>query len=285
MIRELLERRKIKEYRIYESTMEEYFLSKEGRRAASIVVVFLPYFTKAHDFDGNLSVYTQGEDYHIWVKKLLEEIAEELRLQYPSEEFAVQVDIGTINEKEIAYRSGLGRRGLHSLIIHERYGTYGFLGLILSSLKWERYMTRPRDCMRCMKCMKACPGQAIRGDFTIDIRRCASAISQKKEQLTPEEEEILLRSGKVFGCDVCQRVCPHNQEIEFVSKTECLMPSISQKELADLSGKAFMRHYGNRSFSWRGKKIIERNMKVFERKLDTVMGEGKRNDDTKSSDD
>lgn len=267
MIKELMKRHKIKEYRVYEPSKEEqYFLPQTDRTAASIVVVFLPYFTKNHDFEGNLSVYTQGEDYHIWVKRLLEEIARELKSNYSEEEFGVQVDIGPICEKEIAYQSGLGMRGIHSLIIHERYGTYGFLGLILSTMKLERFMTPQKDCIRCMECMRHCPGQAIRGDFTIDVRRCASSISQKKEDLTEEEEAILRRAGKVFGCDICQRVCPHNRQVEMVSERDLLMRSLEEEDLKDLSGKAFMRNYGNRSFSWRGKKIIERNMKVFQKR-------------------
>lgn len=263
-IKELMAKKGISEYRIYHPQAgEEYFISPEGAGVSSILVAFFPYLTKEHDGRGNLALYTQGLDYHIWVKERLEEVSEELRRLYPDECFRVQVDIGEVDEKEIACRSGLGMRGMNSLVIHERYGSYGFLGLILSSAVLEVYMTPPRDCLRCMICQSRCPGQAIRGDFTIDTARCASAISQKKEELSEEEEEILRRSGKVFGCDICQRCCPHNQDIEYAPDGTFHKSSIEEEEICSLSGKAFSRQYKNRSFAWRGKKIIERNMRLL----------------------
>lgn len=272
VIKEIMQEKGVLEYRIYRPPEgEEYRIPPGGEKAVSILVAFFPYLTREHDAKGNLALYTQGTDYHIWVKEILERTAEELSKSYPQEIFQVQVDIGEIDEKEIAYRSGLGMRGMNSLIIHEKYGSYGFLGLILTTAHLEAFMTEPRDCLCCMLCKKNCPGQAICGDFTIDTAKCASAISQKKEELSEEEEKILRRAGKVFGCDICQRCCPHNQDVEYTACGEFRKSSVEEEELSSLSGKAFAREYKNRSFAWRGKKIIERNLRL----LSSAEGQGK----------
>lgn len=264
MIKEVLSERGITEYRIYiPPSNEVYKMGSCKKSAASIIVVFLPYFTKDHDFEGNLSVYTQGTDYHIWVKELLMDVVSSLKRNFPLEDFDIQVDIGEINEKQIAYRCGLGKRGMNSLIINDRYGSFGFLGLILTTATLDAYQTEPKNCLCCMKCMRLCPGQAILGDFTIDLSRCASAISQKKEELSEKEKEILRKSGKIFGCDICQRCCPHNQQVEYSARKDVKRDSLNPADIADLSGKGFMKSFGDRSFSWRGKRIIERNLQIM----------------------
>lgn len=261
--------KKITEYRVYIPTAEEeYLLSEKKCKAKSILIIFLPYLTEKHDPAGNLSLYTQGGDYHLWGKKTLDEMMQRLQEIYPADDFQVQVDIGRVNEKEIAYRSGLGMRGMNSLIINEKYGSYGFLGLILTTALLEAYMTEPKDCMKCMKCVGACPGKAIKGDFSIAVSRCASEISQKKEELTPDEKKILQRAGKVFGCDICQQCCPHNQGIELRHMDETIMKDIQEQEVLSLSNKQFKKKYDDRSFSWRGKKIIQRNLDILRKGKD-----------------
>ncbi|MPM59582.1 Epoxyqueuosine reductase [bioreactor metagenome] len=124
---------------------------------------------------------------------------------------------------------------------------------------------KPLDltCIKCGRCMRSCPGQIILGDFNIDPRGCKSYLTQKKGELSDKELSIIAKTNLVFGCDVCQDVCPHNQNIEQTKIAEFrtdLVHKLDYNELSSMSNKDFSRRYGSHAFSWRGKKILLRNL-------------------------
>jgi epoxyqueuosine reductase QueG len=141
-----------------------------------------------------------------------------------------------------------------------------FIGYILNNYPFEVDKPQDRTCFQCFTCVRKCPGQRIIGDFTIDPLRCRSYITQKKGELSEGETEILKKTDMIWGCDVCQDVCPHNRKIEETNLEEFrnkLKYRIELEELEEISNKEFMRRYRDRAFSWRGRPVILRNLQIL----------------------
>ena len=141
------------------------------------------------------------------------------------------------------------------------------IGTILTTLEFEPNTPLRQSCMGCNRCITACLGQCLGHDeFKYDT--CKSYLTQKKGDLTNEEETIIGKTPLVFGCDVCQEVCPHNQSIPAtpIPEFQHVEPYIDINEIETLTNKEFKAKYGHRAFSWRGKKILIRNQNIIEGK-------------------
>ena len=121
--------------------------------------------------------------------------------------------------------------------------------------------------MGCNRCITACLGQCL-GHDDFKYNTCKSFLTQKKGELTDKEENILAKTPLVFGCDVCQEVCPHNKDIPTtpIPEFQQIEPYVNIDELEALTNKEFKAKYGRRAFSWRGKKILMRNQEIIDRK-------------------
>lgn len=233
----------------------------------SIIVCAFPYYTEDNN-KSNISKYCYGKDYHIVVKEKLEEIAKYISDKTEGFEYMIFADNGPLVDRYLASISGIGYYGINNNIITDKYGSYVFIGYILNNYKFEVDDKNEKKCTNCGKCIDSCPGGAILGSFEFNPKKCLSYITQKKEELDEEEINILNKSNKVFGCDICQDICPHNKNI---SKTnikefyENLMYSLDEDEILNISNKEFKRRYKEKAFSWRGKKIIQRNMEILKK--------------------
>jgi len=231
----------------------------------SIVVCLFPYYVGEKP-EGNISKYTYAVDYHTIIKDKLEQIGQFLGRSIPEFHYQTFVDTGPLVDRYLAYLAGLGFYGQNGHIITDKYGSYVLVGYMLTNYPFEIDKPRLATCMQCGKCAAACPGQAILGNFAIDSRRCRSYLSQKKGDLTITEQDILKKNKLVFGCDVCQDTCPHNQSIAATAISEFrenIISSLTREELLTMSNKEFKRKYGNRAFSWRGRKLIMRNFEYL----------------------
>ena len=228
----------------------------------SIIVCAFPYYIGEFK-ESNISKYCYGEDYHIVVKEMLQQICDYLSMNIENFEYKVFADNGPLVDRYLAYISGIGYFGINNNIITDKYGSYVFIGYIMTNYEFTPDSTLDKTCIKCGKCVKYCPGNALLGNYEMNPKRCLSYITQKKGELEIEEESILKKHKKVFGCDICQDVCPHNKNIMTTNidrfKND-IITKIDKDEIDNISNKEFKRRYGNRAFSWRGKNIIKRNL-------------------------
>jgi len=162
---------------------------------------------------GRIARYAQGDDYHEVMKKRLHALCDALRIDHPTHEFRAFVDTAPVLEREHAARAGLGWIGKHTLLINPLRGSWLFLGGVVTTLPLEPPPEKPPmpdHCGTCTRCIDACPTGAIAsGGWSIDARRCISYLTIEHRSEIPAGLSANL-SGWIYGCDVCQEVCPHN---------------------------------------------------------------------------
>ena len=228
----------------------------------SVIVFLIPYFSGLHS--GNISLYSMAKDYHFYCKMLEERIIPQIKNM--TGDAVLCADTSPVYETEAASLAGLGMIGKHGLLINPEYSSFVFIGGIFTPIPYEE-LTDKRSfeksyCTMCGKCLSSCP-------VSLDKNECISALTQKKGELTDKDNELLKKHGSVWGCDICQLACPYTEkmikngtvtEIEFFKND--LIYNITKDYLESVRKEEFMQ----RAFSWRGKKILERNIGICEKK-------------------
>lgn len=218
----------------------------------SAVMFLIPYYTGKHE-DRNLSLYAVSLDYHLYIK--------EVNAKFEGDgvhSFSFFADTSPINERDAALKAGLGVKGQNGLVINEKYGSYVFIGTLLTDAVFdeEEYTAdvETKFCSGCGLCKRNCA--FLRGESDI----CMSELTQKKI-VTDEELEMIKNHTLVWGCDSCQQGCPHNKDvcetpIEFFRRE--LLWKIDAETVENMSKDEFSK----RAYAWRGKKTILRNLQV-----------------------
>jgi epoxyqueuosine reductase len=156
-----------------------------------------------------ISGYVYGRSYHRVMRKRLVR-AERILREYGSKNTYISVDTGPLSERELARGAGLGWMGKNGLLIHPRYGSYLFLGIILADLAIEYDLPVTDHCGSCQRCLEACPTRAFVAPRILDSRRCISYLTiEHRGEFTPPYHSPLY--GYLHGCDLCQEVCPFVQ--------------------------------------------------------------------------
>ena len=226
--------------------------------AKTIFVVGLSYYWDLdHPHKYKVSRYTRGVDYHSVLRAKLEDLKDELLKHYDFK-YHIQVDIGNLSEKGLAQRANLGTIGKNSLLINEEFGTFLFLGLLLTDMKVGINNKESKDmCKECTICVDSCPTSALLGDGLLDTNKCLSAISQSREDSMYKDKMTM-----IVGCDICQLVCPYNKEIpaRIHSEFEPRIYGLDRDYIESISNNQFRREYKDYALGWLNRKVILRNM-------------------------
>lgn len=206
--------------------------------ARSVLCVGLLYNTPGPEAHA-VSRYAWGAaDYHDLLRASLDGLAAELLKAWGPFEYRIAVDTAPLLERSLARQAGLGWIGRNTCLIHEPLGSWFFLGEILISKELEPDAPAPFRCGTCRRCMDACPTQALvetgDGRARLDARRCISTWTIEQRGVL-EEEARAATGGLLFGCDICQEVCPWNRRAPF-SDEPGFQPLHPDPDLAELSG-------------------------------------------------
>jgi epoxyqueuosine reductase len=185
---------------------------------------------------GRISVYAQGGDYHKTVKKALKALARWL-VEEAGGELKVFVDTAPVMEKPLAQAAGIGWQGKHTNLVSREYGSWLFLGVILTSLdlKPDAPADHGQHCGSCTRCLEACPTQAFIGPHRIDARRCISYLTIEHDGPIPHEFRQAM-GNRIYGCDDCLAVCPWNRFADAAAANKAFLPraELAAPRLADL---------------------------------------------------
>ena len=194
---------------------------------------------------GNISVYARGKDYHDVIKGKLKQIAGRIASR---EKVGVKVFVDTapLMEKPLAAQSGLGWQGKHTNLVSRSFGSWLFIGTILTDADWSEEMGSEDHCGSCTKCLDICPTNAFPDAYQLDARRCISYLTIEHDGLIPQEFRAAM-GNRIFGCDDCLAVCPWNRfaqeahEIKLKAKIGLDLPPL--KELLALDEAGFKQRF------------------------------------------
>ena len=255
------------EERVHRATHPELLLAE----ARSIISLAISYLTSEPDANvegprGKIARYAWGDDYHKLMKARLKSFVEGLsdRLGRPVKS-RIFVDDGPMNDRAAAERAGVGWFGKNTNILTSTHGSWVLLGQVITDLELEPDAPLAKNCGECVRCIDACPTGAIVAPYVIDSRRCISFLTIELRGIMPRELRPLVGDW-VFGCDICQDVCPVNRDVAL-----SLEPAFQQRHdfgapallpLLELDDEGFRERFRNSPVK-RAKRVgLQRNVCV-----------------------
>ena len=237
--------------------------------AKTAVVTLTNYFHGSTDPEatprgGRVAQYAWSSDYHAVLGERLAQLAAEIRRLAPGSQTRCYVDAGPVPERELAQLAGLGWIGKNMMLIHPEIGSFTFIGVVLTDADLEPDLPFDADrCGTCRRCLDACPTQAFVGPRDLDARACISylTIEHRGEFNAPQGKQV---GEWVFGCDICQDVCPWNVSFAkatgdpgFAPRAEVAEPDLGA--LAEMGEQEFERRYAGTPFTRPGHRGMRRN--------------------------
>jgi epoxyqueuosine reductase len=259
----------------YQSGFEEPDIEKRVRpdlifdKPQSIIAIAVAYpskmkvrvVSKKGERRGIFCRASWGQDYHHILRKKLKMLEEYIASKVPEAKFKSMVDTGELVDRAVAERAGIGWSGKNCSIITPEFGSYVYLGEMITNLPFEPDSPIEDQCGTCTKCLEACPTGALVQGGQLNSQRCIAFLTQTKGFLPEEFREKI--GNRLYGCDSCQTACPMNKgkDFHFHSETEpdseIAKPLL--KPILHISNRDFKEKFGPVSGSWRGKKPIQRN--------------------------
>jgi epoxyqueuosine reductase len=257
-----------------------YLTNQVGRRsdlrtafpwARSVVCVALqydtpqPYSTEVPADRGWIARYAWGDDYHDVLKAMLDRLVERLAAEVPPFEARTYVDTGPIVERAYAAAAGIGAWGKNTCLLDTEQGSWFFLGEAVTDLEMAPDAPRPDICGTCTACLDACPTGALPAPYVLDATRCISYLTIEVKGTIPEAQREDV-GRHVFGCDICQDVCPwnrrrrHRASAPFEPRTGLAAPAL--EELAALDDDTFRERFRRSAVKRAKRRGLLRNVAV-----------------------
>ena len=210
---------------------------------------------------GAVSVYAQGADYHDLIKKRLKALARWLAV-FAQAEVKVFVDTAPLMEKPLAARTALGWQGKHTNLVSRDFGSWLFLGVVLTNLPIPPDAPETDHCGSCQACLDICPTRAFIGPYRMDARRCISYLTIEHKGDIPDEF-LDAMGNRIYGCDDCLAVCPWNKFAR-TSREEAFAPRGANglAELLPLDDAAFRLRFAKSPIKWIGRDRFLRNVLI-----------------------
>ncbi|MGE7604377.1 tRNA epoxyqueuosine(34) reductase QueG [Peribacillus sp. NPDC097675] len=259
----------------YQSGFEEKDIEKRVRpelifdKPQSIISIALAYPSKLKhapqskkgERRGIFCRASWGTDYHKVLRNKLQLLEDFIKEKVPGAMAKSMVDTGELSDRAVAERAGIGWSAKNSMIITPEFGSYVYLGDMITNLPFEPDQPMEDQCGTCNKCVDVCPTGALVQGGQLNAKRCIAFLTQTKDFL-PDEFRTKI-GNRLYGCDTCQTVCPKNKGMDFHFHQEMEPdPELAKpllKPLLTISNRDFKETYGHVSGSWRGKKPIQRN--------------------------
>lgn len=241
------------------------------RDAKSVVVVLHNYYSESASISPDkyrLARYAQGDDYHRVTKSRLDRIGQRLVGIVDRGSYRSYVDAGPLPERELAQRAGLGWMAKNTMLIHPRLGSFTFIGCLLTDLEIAPDTPFEADrCGTCTRCLDACPTNAFPEPHVLDATNCISYLTIEARSEVPAA--LRARVGDhLFGCDICQEVCPWNvsfarpaAEAGFQPRPDAEWPTL--EEILGMDERAFDDRFGDTAIERAGVKGLQRNARVL----------------------
>lgn len=206
-------------------------------KAKSVISLGLNYYTPHQHSNelnnGKVSRYAWGKDYHLIIWSMLNELEDELKKVDPSFECISYVDTGPVMDKAWAVRSGIGWLGKHTNVINREIGSWFFIANIITNYEFDYSDQIPDFCGTCRACIDACPTSAIVQEYVVDANKCISYLTiENKSEISAEFKDKF--NNWLFGCDICQDVCPWNQKFPVETLIKDFHPQNKELKLDDI---------------------------------------------------
>jgi epoxyqueuosine reductase len=254
--------------------MENHFDKRTDPRllvegAQSVISVILNYYPENKQAEGTykISKYAYGEDYHFVMKRKLKSLLQFIQQIEPQTEGRAFVDSAPVMDREWARRAGLGWIGKHSLLINKGLGSFVFIGELIVNLELEYDTPINEYCGTCTRCIEACPTHAIVADKVVDSNKCISYQTiENKGEIDAELKGKF--NNYIFGCDICQDVCPWNRKSKAHNET-AFQPNPSfllmdKKDWRNMDRETFNALFKNSPLKRAKFEGIRRNMEFLE---------------------
>lgn len=269
------ERLRAQQERGYQSGFEKGTLEERTNpelllpEAKTIISIALAYPSKLKDAPksvkgdrrGIFCRASWGEDYHHVLRRKLSMLEEFIAEKSPETRSRSMVDTGELSDRAVAERAGIGWSGKNCAVITPEFGSYVYLGEMITTLNIDSDVPIEDQCGSCNKCVDACPTGALIQGGQLDATKCIAFLTQTKTMLPKKYRKKL--GNRLYGCDTCQTVCPKNKGIdehrhpEMEPDPEIVKPKL--EPLLTMTNREFKEKFGRISGSWRGKKPIQRN--------------------------